>query len=91
MKNDSFDNIDIDSTIDRLKNMPKKEYKKLLRQSRKSEFVKHMERINRQEKSSGFKQWWANNWIAFLGLIFAFIAALPVIIEGIANILTHIM
>ena len=32
-------------------------------------------------------EWWKNNWISFLSLIFAIIAALPVIIQAICSIL----
>lgn len=36
-------------------------------------------------------RWWKNNWISFLGMIFAFISALPVILQIIAYILKNIM
>ena len=52
----------------------------------------------RQSKSDDKKrkrrskiQWWKDNWIQILAMLFAFIAALPVICKGIASILRYIM
>lgn len=42
---------------------------------------------DRQRKQSSRKKWWRDNWIALLAMIFALIAAIPVIIQGIAAIL----
>ena len=86
-----FENIDIDSSLEHFKNMPKKDLKKLCRKSRNSDIIRKLNEINKREKSSRRKLWWKDNWISLLGLVFSFIAALPVIIEAIASILQHIM
>ena len=41
----------------------------------------------KEQKKSNRAQWWYNNWISLLGVFFAFIAALPVIIQGFETIL----
>lgn len=58
---------------------------------KKTDFFKRyaaptLERRKLQRKQAT-KNWWKNNWIAILSLIFAFIAAVPVIIQGIDSIL----
>lgn len=42
-----------------------------------------------QSKSKA--EWWVNNWIQLLSMIFALIAAIPVIKQGIEIILKYIM
>lgn len=41
----------------------------------------------KQEKAERRRKWWAQNWIALLGVLFAFIAALPTIYQVIEAIL----
>lgn len=45
----------------------------------------------KQRKRSARKRWWRDNWLAFLAMLFALIAALPVIIQGISTILGFLM
>lgn len=36
-----------------------------------------------KQKKQQRSEWWRNNWVAFVAMIFAFISALPYIIQGI--------
>ena len=52
--------------------------------------LKYRKRLEARDKESKRRRrinWWRDNWIAFLSLIFSFIAAAPVIIQGIETIL----
>lgn len=58
--------------------------------AKKSAVGKYVARYHAHEKAArkaARKKWLSDNWIALLSLIFAFIAALPVIIPGIETIL----
>lgn len=58
--------------------------------SKNEKVQQYVARHREHEKLSKRKarqKWFADNWIALLGLLFAFIAALPVIIQGIETIL----
>lgn len=43
------------------------------------------EELKRKRKRRS--EWWRNNWVPFVAMIFAFISALPYIIQGIETIL----
>lgn len=74
-------------TIEEMKNMTSKE----LRQFKKSAaYKKHVRPALNRHKSAKRKavaEWWKNNWIALLSLIFAIIAAIPVIAQGVVTML----
>lgn len=74
-----------DETIKKLQSLSRKE-KKQLKETVKAATKEPRER-QRKQTINRRKLWWKNNWIALLGTIFAFIAAIPVIIEGIEAIL----
>lgn len=40
-----------------------------------------------KQKKNRRSEWWRNNWVPFVAMIFAFISALPYIIQGIETIL----
>lgn len=40
-----------------------------------------------KRKKEQRSEWWHNNWVPFVAMIFAFISALPYIIQGIETIL----
>lgn len=58
--------------------------------SKNEKVQKYVARYREHEKLSkreARRKWFADNWIALLSLLFAFIAALPVIIQGIGTLL----
>lgn len=73
--------------VDLMKNMTKKELRKFKKSDAYRECVQPVIDRRKLQRKQARKEWWKNNWIAILGLIFAFIAAIPVIIQGIASIL----
>ena len=85
--NDPFSEIDIKKNLEKIENMSPIERRKSTKQSN---FVQHMDKIQKQENQSRTRSWWKENWIQLLSLVFAFIAALPVIIQGISSILKYI-
>lgn len=84
LENAGFDKNDIPEltpeTTDRFKNS--KAFHKYVLPIQKND--KEYKRIKR-------KEWWKNNLIPLLGLLFAFISALPVILEAVEYILSKIM
>lgn len=73
-----------EETLEHLSKMNIKDFKK------SDAYKKYVIPVLKEEKESRRKrraEWWKNNWIALLSLIFAFIAALPVIIQGISAML----
>lgn len=48
--------------------------------------VKGAQKIDADRRRLGRKAFWRDNWIQLLALVFSFIAALPVIIQGIQAI-----
>lgn len=74
-------------TIDKLSSMTKKDHKEFTKSDAYKKYVQPTLEREKQQRRTRRKVWWKNNWIALLGLIFAFIAAIPVIIQGIETIL----
>ena len=64
------------------------------RDAKKSKaYKKYVVPILKREKALRKQQrkaWWSDNWIQILGLLFAFIAAVPVIIEAASYILSRL-
>lgn len=50
-------------------------------------YEKPLRERERNLKRKRRSDWWKNNWVSFLAMIFAFIAAIPYIIQGIETIL----
>lgn len=73
--------------IDTLAGMTKKERRKLQKSAAYKDAIQRATSRRKAQKKLARKDWWKNNWIALLSLIFAFIAAIPVIVQGIAAIL----
>ncbi len=57
-------------------------YEKRIKLKKQRESAKEL-RAKKERRS----EWWRNNWVAFFAMIFAFISALPYIIQGISTIL----
>ena len=74
-------------TVDALANMTKKERRKLQKSAAYKDAIQRAATRRKTQKKLVRRDWWKNNWIALLSLIFAFIAAIPVIVQGIAAIL----
>ena len=74
-------------TVDALANMTKKERRDFKKSAAYEDAVQRATSRRKTLKKLARKDWWKNNWIALLSLIFAFIAAIPVIVQGIAAIL----
>lgn len=53
----------------------------------REKYVKPLKRRDKERKRRNRRRWWRDNWIAFFSLLFSFIAAIPVIIQGIETIL----
>ena len=51
------------------------------------QYVARHQEHEKLSKRKARRKWFADNWISLLSLLFAFIAALPVIIQGIETIL----
>ena len=73
--------------IDNMKNMTKKERKQFKKSDEYKKYVQPVIDMERKAKRDSSRSWWKNNWISLLSLVFAFIAAIPVIIQGISAIL----
>lgn len=58
-----------------------------MKQNSYDKYIKPSLDREEEQKKSRRAQWWSRNWIALLGVFFAFVAALPVIVQGIATIL----
>ena len=67
------------------RDLTKKEHKKLEKTVDANLQPKRKQR--RIQKQALRKEWWKNNWISMLSLVFAIIAALPVIAQAIGSIL----
>ena len=80
-------NLPSQETIDKLSNMTKKELRDFKKSAAYKDAVQRATARRKSQKKLARKDWWKNNWIALLSLIFAFIAAVPVIVQGIATIL----
>lgn len=50
-------------------------------------YIKPLKKREKAARKRRRREWWKNNWISFWGLVFAVIAALPVISQGIKTIL----
>lgn len=74
-------------TLERLQKMTKTERKRLEKSVSQNMHVQSARKHRRIKKQELTKRWWKDNWIAFLSLIFAFIAAIPVIVQAIESIL----
>lgn len=74
-------------TPDTLKPMSKDEHREILNRPHVKDAVKKTIDREKQLRQSTRRKWWRDNWIALLAMIFALIAAIPVIIQGIATIL----
>lgn len=83
--NEPFSEIDIEKATNKVSSMSKRELRESTKQN---EYLQLLNKQDRNERKSARHSWWKNNWISFLSLIFAFIAALPVIWQIIAYILT---
>lgn len=76
---EDFENIDWEE----LKQNPAvKKYEKRLSEQKQRKIDEELKR--KKERRS---EWWRNNWVPFVAMIFAFISALPYIIQGIETIL----
>lgn len=76
---EDFENIDWEE----LKQNPAvKKYEKRLAEQKQRKIDEELKR--KKERRS---EWWRNNWVPFVAMIFAFISALPYIIQGIETIL----
>ena len=60
-------------------------YEKYEKPLREQEQRKAAEKLKRKKERRS--EWWRNNWVPFVAMIFAFISALPYIIQGIETIL----
>lgn len=74
-------------TIEHLKSMTKEDHKAFKKSDAYKKHVLPALKRHKQQKRRKCQEWWKNNWIAILGLIFAFIAAIPVMLQGIEAIL----
>lgn len=90
LNNSNLDDCFDQKTIDNLTTMSNKDFKELNKASLQSEYQQRMKRILREEKSSSRKKWWKDNWMQFFAMIFALIAAIPVIFQLIESILSSI-
>lgn len=70
--------------IKKLKNYKLSEEKKAYIHEKYEKPLQERERNLKRKKRS---DWWKTNWVSFLAMIFAFIAAIPYIIQGIETIL----
>lgn len=50
-------------------------------------YIRPLKNRDKERKRRNRRRWWRDNWIAFFCLLFSFIAAIPVIIQGIETIL----
>ena len=73
--------------LEHLQNMTKNERRQLEESVSQNKYVQSAQNRRKQHMREQRKKWWRDNWIAFLGLIFAFLAAIPVISQGIETIL----
>lgn len=64
------------------KNPVMKKYEKRIEEQKQRKAADEIKR--KKERRS---EWWRNNWVPFVAMIFAFISALPYIIQGIETIL----
>ena len=71
--------------LEQARNLTKKEHKKLKKTVDANLQPKLKQK--RIKKQALRKEWWKNNWISLLSLVFAIIAALPVIAQAIGSIL----
>ena len=74
-------------TIDTLEITTIKERRKFKKSKAYKEHAQPVIDRRKAQKKLVQTEWWKNNWIAVLGLIFAFIAAIPVIAQGIETII----
>ena len=71
--------------------MTAKERKQFKKTKAYKKYVKSFIDREKKQRRSARHEWWKNNWIALLGLLFAIIAAMPVIIQGIETILKWLL
>lgn len=76
--------IDLDFDKSDFDQLSSKEFEKS--DAYKKYVLSALEDENKRKKQKRLT-WWKNNWIQFFGLVFAFIAALPVIFQAICYIL----
>lgn len=76
---EDFENVDWEKVK---QNPAVQKYEKRLAEQKQRKVEEQLKR--KQEQRS---EWWRNNWVPFVAMIFAFISALPYIIQGIETIL----
>ena len=76
-----------EETMEKLSNMTKKDIKNLKKSDAYKKYVVPILESEKESRKKMRKEWWKNNWIALLSLLFAFIAAIPVILQGISAML----
>ena len=76
-----------DESVEALSKMTKNDIKKLRKSAAYQKYVAPVMKSEKENRRKRRVEWWKNNWIALLSLLFAFIAALPVIIQGIISML----
>lgn len=74
-------------SVDELSKMSKKDIKKFEKSEACRKYIDPIRKFEKESRKERRRNWWKNNWIALLSLLFAFIAAIPVIIQGIVSIL----
>lgn len=85
---DVIPNINLDT--DNMEPITEEQRKQFKKSNTYKKYVKPVIDREKMEKHSKRIQWWKDNCIALLSLIFAFIAALPVIIQVFEYILSNI-
>lgn len=79
LSEEELKNIDWDKVK---QNPAMQKYEKRITERKQRKAAEELKR--KKERRS---EWWRNNWVAFVAMIFAFISALPYIIQGIETIL----
>lgn len=76
-----------EETIEKLSKMTKNDIKNFKKSDAYTKYVAPVLKAEKESRKKRRKEWWKNNWIALLSLLFAFIAAPPVILQGIIAML----
>lgn len=74
-------------TIEKLSKMSKKEWRKKRKSLAEKKYIQPVLERERKMKNQKILDWWKDNWVSFLSMLFALIAAIPVIIQAISAIL----
>ena len=85
---DVFPHINLDT--DNMEPITEEQRRQFKKSNAYRKYVKPVIDREKKQKRSKRIQWWKDNCIALLSLIFAFIAALPVIIQVFEYILSNI-